>query len=170
MAETSVPDEASRIIALVRDFITQEKLNELLLKLDEQVGKGENEVTKHFISILQLSKEVVKKTSATAIDKLSTIPKAPKWLWLAFYALVIAHIAIVLAFITSFFVLPVLAPWYIAVPCMTFIWFFSTTRVDCQLTNLENVMRRRLGLRRIGGFVGHYFLRPAKAIWGRRHK
>jgi hypothetical protein len=161
--QNKIAEEANKIVELIRDHTTQEKFNELVTKLNELNTTNEN--TKAFIDIFHS----FNKTSTLPLNVVPTTP-APKWLWLAFYVLVIVHVGIVLAFITSFFVLPVLAPWYIAVPCMTFIWFFSTTRVDCQLTNLENVMRKRLGLRRIGGFVGHYFLRPAKAIWGKRRK
>jgi len=84
---------------------------------------------------------------------------------LSFYLLVITHIVLVIAVLASFFILPFLAPWYIALPCMTFVWFFSTTKVDCQLTNLENIMRKRLGMKRIGGFVGFYFLKPTKLMY-----
>lgn len=151
-------EEAVKIIELIKEVTTQETFNELLTKLDEIDKQTKNENTKAFIALFHANKTIPQ-----------TIP-APKWLWIPFYTLVIAHIALVFAFITSFFVLPFMAPWYIAVPCMTFIWFFSTTRVDCQLTNLENYMRRRLGLKRIGGFVGHYFLKPAKIIWGKRKR
>lgn len=149
-----------KIVELIRDHTTQEKFNELVIKLNELNNQNTtNEETKAFIAMFHpFSKSTV------------PITPAPLWLWFAFYTLVIVHIGIVLAFITSFFVLPILAPWYIAVPCMTFIWFFSTTQVNCQLTNLENIMRRRLGLRRIGGFMGFYFLRPVKILLGKRKR
>lgn len=150
---TSVQEEASRIVSLVQNFIPQEKLTELLIKLDEEIGKkSENETTKQFLSTLR-----------SIVDK--PLPPAPLWLWSAFYSLVVFHIILVILVIISFFVLPFLSPWYIAVPCMTFIWFFSTTKVDCQLTNLENFIRKKLGMKRIGGFVGHYFLKPLKLLY-----
>lgn len=31
---------------------------------------------------------------------------------------------------------------------------------DCPVTNYENKLRKRLGLKRIGGFIGHYFIKP----------
>ncbi len=149
----TMQEEASRIVTIVQNFIPQEKLTELLIKLDEEIGKkSENDNTKQFLATLR-----------AVVDK--PIPPGPLWLWTAFYTLVILHIILVLMVVFSFFVLPFLSPWYIAVPCMTFIWFFSTTQVDCQLTNLENVMRKRLGMKRIGGFVGHYFLKPAKILY-----
>jgi hypothetical protein len=81
-----------------------------------------------------------------------------------FYVLVTAHIALVIGVLAAFFVLPFYEPWYVALPLMTFIWFFSTTRVECKLTNAENELRGKLGMKKIGGFVGHYFIRPIKKI------
>jgi hypothetical protein len=79
--------------------------------------------------------------------------------------LVAAHWLLVVGFVLSFVMLPFRAPWYVALPLMTFMFSFTTTRVQCQLTNLENYLRLRLGKRRIRGFVGHYFLRPARKLW-----
>ncbi len=148
----AIHDEANQVVTVIQDYIHKEKLTELLIRLDEDIGKkSENEITKAFLSHLR-----------KVVDK--PLPPPPMWLWISFYSLVVFHILLVIAVIFSFFVLPFLAPWYVAVPCMTFIWFFSTTRVDCQLTNLENYIRRQLGLKRIGGFVGHYFLKPARLV------
>lgn len=149
----TVQDESSRIVSIVQTYIPQEKVTELLIKLDEEIGKkSENENTKQFLATLR-----------GIVDK--PLPPAPLWLWTAFYALVVLHIILVIAVVSSFFILPFFSPWYIAVPCMTFIWFFSTTQVECKLTNLENIIRKRLGLKKIGGFVGHYFMKPAKILW-----
>ena len=152
----TLQEEASHVVILIQNYINQEKLKELLVKLDEDIGKkSDNEITKQFLFSLR-----------DVVDK--PLPPASKWLWLAFYSLVAFHVLLVTLVFTSFFVLPICAPWYIAIPCMTFIWFFSTTRVDCQLTNLENFMRPSLGMKKIGGFVGHYFLRPTKALWSKK--
>lgn len=91
-------------------------------------------------------------------------------LWTMFYCLVVLHMAIVVAFIASFFVIPFYSPWYQAVPTMVFIWFFSTTKVECKLTTFENYLRKKLGMRRIGGFVGFYIYRPIKKMLGLKHE
>jgi hypothetical protein len=31
-------------------------------------------------------------------------------------------------------------------------------------------MRRKLGKKRIGGFVGYYFLKPAKLLWAKKFR
>ena len=149
----AVNDDSLRIVAMAATFLPEDKLKELIIKLDEEIGrKSENEITKKFLSGLR-----------AIVDK--PPPPAPLWLWICFYILVIFHVLLVIGVLGSFFILPIYALWYLAVPLMTFIWFFSTTRVECQLTNLENVIRKRLGMKKIGGFVGNYFLRPAKKLW-----
>jgi hypothetical protein len=83
----------------------------------------------------------------------------------AFRLVVAAHLLLVVGFALAFVVLPFGARWYVALPLMTFMFSFTTTRGECQLTNLENHLRLRLGKRRIRGFVGHYFLRPTRKLW-----
>ena len=86
-----------------------------------------------------------------------------RYLLLASLWLVVAvHMVIVWAVIIAFFVLPCQAPWFIALPLMVYIASLVLTRVDCPLTNLENVLRQRLGKQRIGGYVGHYIIKPIK--------
>jgi len=91
-----------------------------------------------------------------------TETKAAFWVRPALYLLVITHIFIVVGIIASFFILPFYEPWYVSLPLCTFIWFFSTTRVECKLTKWENDLREKLGMKKIGAFVGHYFFRPFK--------
>ena len=96
-----------------------------------------------------------------------TEPYGPLWLWAAFYTLVFVHGCLVIGIIFSFFILPFMAPWYLALPLCTFIWFFSTSQFNCKSTEAENHLRVRLGMKRIGGFVGHYFVRPLKVLLAR---
>ena len=82
--------------------------------------------------------------------------------------LVLFHAGIITANVVAFFVLPFLTDWYIAVPCMSSILFLTFARgVSCPLTDLENFLRQRLGLKRIGGFVGHYFIKPWRRLWAK---
>ncbi len=91
-----------------------------------------------------------------------------KALKIALAALVVFHGYIVVANVLAFFVLPFLTDWYIAVPCMSSILFLMFARgVSCPLTDLENFLRQRLGLKRIGGFVGHYFIKPWRRLWAK---
>lgn len=79
-----------------------------------------------------------------------------------FLLIVTIHMIILFGIVLSFFILPFAAPWYIALPLCVFIVHLCTTRIECPLTNLENVIRQKLGKKRIGGFVGHYFVKPIK--------
>tara|TARA_R110002020_G_scaffold134222_1_gene299599 strand:- start:2312 stop:2587 length:276 start_codon:yes stop_codon:yes gene_type:complete len=77
--------------------------------------------------------------------------------------LVLFHGYIVVANVLAFFVVPFFEPWYVAVPIMSLILLLVFSKVlDCPLTNLENHLRKKLGMKRIGGFVGHYFLKPIR--------
>lgn len=153
-----IRDEPCRIIDTIKGYLSEEKTTELLIKLDEEIGKkSENPIYKQFFSTLR-----------NIVDK--PLPPPPLWLWITFYSLVASHIILVIGVVLSFFILPVYAPWYIAMPVMTFIWFFSTTKVDCQLTNLENAIRTRLGMKKIGGFVGTYFKKPLKLLMMQRRR
>ena len=85
--------------------------------------------------------------------------------------LVLFHAWIIAANVAAFFVLPFATDWYVAVPCMSAILFLTLARgVTCPLTDLENVVRKRLGMKRIGGFFGHYFIKPWRRSWARRKK
>jgi hypothetical protein len=80
-------------------------------------------------------------------------------LWTGFILSVLIHIGIVVLNAVSFFVLPFKEPWYVAVPCVSVIFFLTFNRGTCPLTSLENFFRKKLGLPQIRGFVGHYILR-----------
>lgn len=149
-------DEAAKIVSISQEYLPLEKMRELFVRLDEEVGKHtDNDSLKQSLRMMRL-----------LVDPPHEPP--PAWVSLAFYLLVFFHMAVVLGVVCSFLILPFKSDWYIALPLMTFVFFFATTRVDCQLTNLENKLRQRMGKKKIGGFVGHYFFRPAKYAWARK--
>lgn len=92
-------------------------------------------------------------------------------LWSLLVLTVTGHAAFVIANVGALFVLPFKAEWYIAAPLMTFIVWLSASRANsCPVTELENVFRRRLGLKEVRGFIGFYFLRPARRLLGLQRK
>jgi len=144
--------EANQIIKISQEYIQLDKLRELFIRLDKEVGQNStNDSLKTSLTMMRM-----------LVDP--PMPPAPFLLKIAFYLLVIVHFILVCAISLSFLILPFYADWYVAVPCMAFIFFFATTRVDCQLTNLENKIRVRLGKKRIGGFIGFYMFKPLKRI------
>ena len=86
------------------------------------------------------------------------------WFVIAFHMLLIAIVVV------SFFRLPLTQPYEVAIPLMVWISYLVYGRVECPLTNLENSLRQRLGMKRIGGFVGHYCIRPVKIALGIKKK
>lgn len=75
---------------------------------------------------------------------------------------VIVHFLLLFAVVGALFVIPFRCPWYISIPLIIYIVSLLATRVECPLTNLENAIRSRIGMKRIGGFVGNYVVRPFK--------
>jgi hypothetical protein len=137
--------------------LPEEKLRELLTTLD---GQADGAIYNEPLPAAQAGLSSL--SQGPALPVASTIPPAPRWLHTALVAVVAVHAALVLGNVLAFVVLPFEAPWYVAVPLMTFLFFFLTTRQECQMTKLENRLRHRLGKRRIGGFVGHYLIAPLK--------
>lgn len=144
-------EEATKIVSISQEYMSYDQMKELFIRLDEEVGKNtDNSSLKTSLAMMRL-----------LVDP-PTTPPIPKWVKPAFISLVAAHFLIVIGVTAAFFILPFKAPWYIALPLMSFIFFFSTTRVNCRCTDLENHLRKELGMKPIAAFVGHYFIKPAK--------
>lgn len=80
-----------------------------------------------------------------------------------FYFLVAFHMMVIIGNFAAFFLAPILSPWYEALPICSFILLITCSReLKCPLTRLENYIRQELGMKRIGGFIGHYFIRPIR--------
>ena len=83
-------------------------------------------------------------------------------LWLL---LVAFHMFIIIGNALAFFSVPFLTPWYIAIPICSFIFLITFSKeIKCPLTNWENNIRIKLGKKRIGGFVGDYFIKPIRKL------
>ena len=67
-------------------------------------------------------------------------------------------------FLAAFFLLPFIYPLWVWMPLNSFILTVTFTREVCPLTRLENYLRTSLGIPRIGGFIGHYLVKPVKRI------
>ena len=78
----------------------------------------------------------------------------------------VAHLLVVIGNSISFFILPFMVEWYIALPLDSFIlWVTFSPGASCPLTNLENKIRRRLELEPIGGFIKHYLIKKKFNEW-----
>ncbi len=139
--------KALRLLEISKEYLPKDKLKEFIARLDREYTTND--------------------TFKQSLKTLLEPPKKPKWVALVFYTLVVTHFTLVCGVGVSFLLLPFLAPWYIALPLMVFIWFFGTTKVECKLTDTENYLRKQLGMKPIGGFVGHYFRKPTKMLWNK---
>jgi hypothetical protein len=143
--------EANKILSIYREYLPDQQLRELIVKLN-------NEESTPLLTVL---------------EKLLEPPKPSYWWKIGFWVLVVVHYILVCAIVSSFLIMPYMiikgnAPWYLGLPSMVFIWFFSTSPVECKLTVLENYIRKKLGMKTINGFVSHYFKKPAVKFWKNR--
>jgi hypothetical protein len=76
--------------------------------------------------------------------------------------IVVGHAAVILGNIVAIFILPFREVWYVALPIITLLINLMFGATDCPLTRLENRVRRRLGMKEIKYFVGHYLIWPLK--------
>ncbi len=148
-------EEATKIITLSKMHLSTDAMKSLFVSLDEEVGKFTDN------SSLQVSLKMLR-------GLVDPSPATPEW-WVkpAFYTLVAVHMALIIGMMIAFVLLPFKAEWYIALPLYAFIFFFSSNRVICKLTILENILREKLHMKKIGGFVSTYFVRPAKLLYNR---
>lgn len=77
---------------------------------------------------------------------------------LLLFFIIALHFFVVIGNLITFFIIPFLQPWYIALPICSLIVTLSFGRPgDCPLTRFENKIRKELGLSQIKGFIKHYF-------------
>ena len=92
-------------------------------------------------------------------------------LWrIALYSVVLFHFVMLFFNGLAFFLLPFLTHWYIALPLCSFIFRLATVESQCPITAYENSIRRRLGMKVISSFIGHYVVKPLKTLFKVRRR
>ena len=148
---TSV-EEANSIMEIMDDFLDADDARELTARLEHEVGQGtDNDSLKVSLEML---KELYK--DKTGSRKKDLYKKT------CLYSLIAFHSFVITVNIIAFFVLPFLYPLLVWMPLNSFILTVTFTREICPLTRLENYIRTSLDMPRIGGFLGHYAVRPVK--------
>lgn len=143
--------EASEVIDIVSDYIDDADAKELMGRLYDEIGVNtDNESLK--VS-LQMLKELYEPPKCKKIDKLWPI---------LLYAVVGTHMTVVFINLIAFFILPFTYPIYVWIPLNSFILITIFSRQLCPLTRLENYLRQKVDKPTIGGFIGHYVVRPIK--------
>ena len=148
---TSV-QEANNIVEIMDDFLDADDARELTARLEQEIGQHtDNDSLK--VSLEMLRELYKDKTGSRKKDLAKKI---------ALYTLVTFHYFVITVNIVAFFILPFLYPLLVWMPLNSFILTVTFTREICPLTRLENYIRTSLGMPRIGGFIGHYLVRPVK--------
>ncbi len=142
--------EALNIVEILDEYLDEEQARELTARLEQEIGrKTENDS-------LKVSLEMLKALYERKPKRENLCKKA------ILYSIISFHMFIVVVNIMAFFILPFMYPLWMWVPVNSFILTVTFTREVCPLTRLENYLRTSLGMSRIGGFIGHYFIKPVK--------
>jgi hypothetical protein len=79
-------------------------------------------------------------------------------MWFIYLLIIVGlHALVWVGLVISCFVLPFLAPVYVALPCIAFCVTQALTRERCPMTHWENSVRKRLSMPKIGHFGAYYF-------------
>ena len=142
--------EIESIVEILDDFLEEDKARELVARLEQEIGQKSSD--KHLKSRLSSLKGFYEKR-----------PLKKEHLKYAFlYAVITFHMFVIAVNVAAFFLLPFLYPLWVWMPVNSFILTVTFTREVCPLTRLENYLRTSLGMSRIGGFIGHYFVKPLR--------
>ncbi len=142
--------EAFSIVEILDEYLDEEQARELTARLEQEIGqKTDNDS-------LKVSLEMLKALYTKSPNRIDYAKKA------ALYSLIVFHVFVIVVNIAAFFILPFMYPLYVWMPLNSFILVTTFTREICPLTRLENRLRTSLGMNRIGGFIGHYFIKPIR--------
>ena len=143
-------NEALNIVEILDEYLDEEQARVLTARLEQEIGqKTDNDS-------LKVSLEMLKALYERKPKRENLFKKA------ILYSIISFHMFIVIVNIMAFFILPFMYPLWMWVPVNSFILTVTFTREVCPLTRLENYLRTSLGMSRIGGFIGHYFIKPVK--------
>jgi hypothetical protein len=145
--------DTNSIVEILDEFLDEDQARELAARLEHEIGgKTDSKSLKYLLYRLNLA--------------YSERPlRAEQLKRCLLYALIVFHLFVVFVNIAAFFITPFLCPIWVWMPINSFIITVTFTRQVCPLTKLENYLRTSIGMPRIGGFVGHYIVRPVKKIY-----
>ena len=144
--------EAFSIVEILDEYLDESQARELTARLEQEIGqKTENDS-------LKVSLEMLKALYSKKPKKIDYIKRG------LLYFIILFHSFVIVVNIVAFFVLPFYYPLWVWMPLCSFILTVTFTREICPITRLENYLRTSLGLPRIGGFIGHYFIKPIKRL------
>lgn len=142
--------EAQHISEIVSEYLDENVAKELFARLDSEIGiNTENTSLQQSLMMLR----TLHPGSAVQVNR---------WKCALFHAIVTLHVAVIVINLLAFFILPFLYPIWVWMPINSFILTVMFQREQCPLTRLENTVRADIGKKKIGGFIGHYFVKPLR--------
>lgn len=144
-------EEAQKIVEILDEYVSLDHAKELTARLEQEVGQETDNDS------LKVSLEMLKSIYTPPVSPKNYDKKA------LLSCVVVLHMVVVAINCASFFVLPFMYSVWIWVPLNSFILNVTFAPPGaCPLTRLENKLRTSLDMPRIGGFLGHYVIRPIK--------
>ena len=144
--------EIQGIMEILDDFLEEEQARELVARLEQEVADKNGD--KDLKNRLKALREFYERR-----------PIRKEHFKLVFlYSVIVFHFFVIFVNIAAFFLLPFIYPLWVWMPLNSFILTVTFTREVCPLTRLENYLRTSLGMSRIGGFIGHYMVKPLRRI------
>jgi hypothetical protein len=144
--------EIEGIVEILDDFLEEKEARELVARLEQEIGQKSTD--EHLKSRLASLKRFYERRPLKKEDLK----------YVCLYGVVTFHMFVIAINVAAFFLLPFLYPLWVWMPLNSFILTVTFTREVCPLTRLENYLRTSLGMPRIGGFIGHYFVRPSRRV------
>ena len=144
--------EIEGIMEILDDFLEEEQARELVARLEQEVAdkSGDKDLKKRLKALREFyERRPIRKEHFKLVF---------------LYSVISFHFFVIFVNITAFFLLPFIYPLWVWMPLNSFILTVTFTREVCPLTRLENYLRTSLGIPRIGGFIGHYLVKPLKKI------
>ena len=141
--------QALNISEILDEFLDEGQARELTARLEQEIGQKTDDDS------IRVSLETLKALY-------SKNPPRDYFKKTCLLALIAFHTAVIGINVLAFFVLPFIYPLWVWMPINSFILTVIFTREICPLTRLENYLRTSLGMPRIGGFIGHYLIKPIK--------
>ena len=144
--------EIEGIMEILDDFLEEKQARELVARLEQEIADKSDD------------KDLKKRLKALR-EFYERRPIRKEHFKLIFlYSVISFHFFVIFVNIAAFFLLPFIYPLWVWMPLNSFILTVTFTREVCPLTRLENYLRTSLGIPRIGGFIGHYLVKPFRRV------
>ena len=146
-------DDLNKLSEILNEFLDEDQAREFTSKVEQEIAQKSVDKT------LRALLETLSSIYTVRPSRREYVKKTLLWILVAF------HMLVIVINVAAFFILPFMYPLLVWMPLNSFILTVTFTREICPLTRLENYMRTGLGMPRIGGFIGHYIVRPARRAY-----